>query len=240
MTELTKQIGGKIKTFRKKKNMTLQELADAICKSKATVSKYENGQISIDIIALYDISKALGVHVEQLLYCEPTGIQLSVTDMLPSFFKCLTQFYIYMFDGRSNTLNRCVIDILSKSEPNVYKIMMYMNVRNYENYQNCENTYWGYIKHYDALTNLILYNQDTPMEQITISVLASYLDAPTKWGLFFGISSRPLMPVATKVIVSKKKQPETQHFVQELRITKEDIRVLKLYNMLTITQQYEF
>lgn len=109
-----------------------------------------------------------------------------------------------------------------------------MNIDTYEHYQNCENTYIGHLHHYDAVTNLTLQNQDTPMEQITISILASYLNAPEKWGLFFGISSRPIMPVATKVLVSKKIQKENAQLIQKLRISKDDIRVMKLYNMLTI------
>ena len=62
------EIGKKIKNIRKSKNMTIQELANSINKSKSTVSNYENGDISIDIQTLYEISNALNVHVEQLLY----------------------------------------------------------------------------------------------------------------------------------------------------------------------------
>lgn len=68
MVNIPQEIGNKIKIYRKKKNLTLLELSEAICKSKATVSKYENGQISLDIMTLYDIARVLGIHVEQLLY----------------------------------------------------------------------------------------------------------------------------------------------------------------------------
>ena len=34
MVNLQKEIGNKIKIYRKKKNLTIQELADAICKSR--------------------------------------------------------------------------------------------------------------------------------------------------------------------------------------------------------------
>lgn len=234
MTNISEEIGAKIKFFRKKNNMTIQELADAICKSKATVSKYESGQISIDIITLYDISKVLQVHVEQLLYLEASSAHQKISENVPSFFRDLPQFYIYYFDGRNSSLNRCVVDILSQEKPDTYKIIMYMNIDNYEHYQNCENTYIGHLRHYDAVTNLSLENKDTPMEQITISILASYLNAPEKWGLFFGISSRPIMPVSTKVLVSKKIQKENAQLIQKLRISKEDIKFMKLYNMLTI------
>ena len=68
LPNINMEIGKKIKNIRKSKNMTIQELANSINKSKSTVSNYENGDISIDIQTLYEISNALNVHVEQLLY----------------------------------------------------------------------------------------------------------------------------------------------------------------------------
>ena len=113
--------------------------------------------------------------------------------------------------------------------------MMYMNFRDYAHYEDCENTYWGYIKHFDALSRISLTNQDTPMEQASVQVLASYLDSQTKWGLFTGFSSRPMMPIATKILLSKQVLKEDEGFLKSLKISREDIRILKLYNMLSIT-----
>lgn len=234
MTNPAEEIGAKIRFFRKKNDITIQELADAICKSKATVSKYESGQISIDIVTLYDIARVLQIHVEQLLYLDAAMAPQTVSENVPSFFKDLPQFFVYYFDGRNNSLNRCVVDVLSQEKTDTYKVIMYMNIDNYEHYHNCENTYIGHLCHYDAVSNLTLQNQDTPMEQITISILAPYLNAPEKWGLFFGISSRPIMPVSTKVLLSKKIQKENAQFIHKLHISKEDIKTMKLYNMLTI------
>lgn len=48
-----------IRKYRKAANLTLQQLADAIHKSRATICKYENGDISMDIETLYEISQVL-------------------------------------------------------------------------------------------------------------------------------------------------------------------------------------
>lgn len=55
-----------IRKYRKAANLTLQQLADAIHKSRATICKYENGDISMDIETLYEISQVLQVSVPQL------------------------------------------------------------------------------------------------------------------------------------------------------------------------------
>ena len=66
MNEINVYIGGQIRKYRKANSMTLQQLADVIHKSRATVCKYENGEISIDIATLYEISQALQVSFGQL------------------------------------------------------------------------------------------------------------------------------------------------------------------------------
>ena len=55
-----------------------------------------------------------------------------------------------------------------------------MNFKDYAHYQKCENTYWGYMEHYNAVTNIHLVNQDSPMEKASAQLLASYLDSDTK------------------------------------------------------------
>lgn len=235
MSEISIEIGKRIRNFRKKRNMTIEELSGHINKCKATVSKYEKGEIVIDIVTLYNIADALQVHVEQLLYCGPERTEISTSGKKPAFFNGVSQFYSYLFDGRSNRIIRCVFDVLSEAGESGYKIMMYMNFKDFDNYQNCENTYWGYIKHYDALTNILMTNQDTPMEHVTATILASFLDSNTKWGLFFGISSRPMMPIAIKMLFSKKLLKEDENLIKQLKVSREDIRLLKLYNMLSVT-----
>lgn len=54
-----KNIGVKIRYYRKKKGMTVDQLAAAVCKSKSSISKYESGQIVMDILSLYDIARPL-------------------------------------------------------------------------------------------------------------------------------------------------------------------------------------
>lgn len=58
---LTEEIGAKIKYYRKKRGMKIVELAALLHKTGATVSKYESGQIAMDVVTLYEVAAALGV-----------------------------------------------------------------------------------------------------------------------------------------------------------------------------------
>ena len=58
-----KRVGERIRIFRKQKKMTLEMLAEKMNKSRATICKYENGNIVMDIETLYDFAEAFQVPV---------------------------------------------------------------------------------------------------------------------------------------------------------------------------------
>ena len=233
--EISVLVGRQIRACRKQNKMTLEEMSRIIGKSKSTISKYEKGEIPVDVETLYLIAKSLQIHIEYFFYSLPAiAARPQPSNACPSFFTGLSKFYSYLFDGRNNQLIRCVFDILPESNASGYKIMMYMNFNDYHHYQICENTYWGYIEHYDALTNIQLTNQDSPMENASVQILASYLSADTKWGLWNGFSTRPMMPVAAKMLFSRDRLQEDAALLKKLKVSKEDIRLLKLYNMLSV------
>lgn len=235
MSEVSIETGKKIRYFRTGRNMTLEELAAAVCKSKATISKYEKGDIVIDIETLYDIAYALHIHIDQLLVSQTEKTRLEEREVDPSFFRGLDRFYAYYYDGRIRKINRSVCDILSKTDVNQYKLIMYMNYKDPDRYQQCENTYTGYIKHFDALSIIEVVHQTNPMEHGSVQILASFMDSEVKWGLWNGISSRPLMPVALKMLFSKKPLKEDAALSDMLKISKDDIRTMKLYNFFAVT-----
>ena len=235
MTEISALVGQQIRECRKKRNMTLEDMAGLIGKSRSTISKYEKGEIPVDMETLYMIARTLEAPIEQFLYTLPATLPHPArSGVSPSFFHGISKIYSYIFDGRSSQLIRCRFDILSESGSPEYKVMLYMNFLDHDRYKNCENTYRGYIEHFDALTNIQLTNQDSPMEKASVQILASYLSSETKWGLFNGFSSRPMMPIAAKMLLSRSRLPEDEALIRQLKISREDIRLLKLYHMFSV------
>lgn len=70
MENLNRKIGQQIHMYRKNSGMTLQQLADKIHKSRASISKYEKGEITLDVQTLFEISKALDVPMNRLINFE--------------------------------------------------------------------------------------------------------------------------------------------------------------------------
>ena len=92
--DLPQILGKRIRYYRKQKHMSLRQLADIICKSVSTLSKYESGQIVLDITTLYDIAHAFHLPVEQLLYHEEIFMSPTEKDSyIPAFFHDVTRLY---------------------------------------------------------------------------------------------------------------------------------------------------
>ena len=114
MNQVNQHIGSRIRNFRKMKKLTIQQLADIIHKSRATVSKYETGEITLDIETLYDISAALDVDLNQLTDYRPPKAEVpaEIVDYSGrSPFYQAEKLYFYFYDGRYNRLKDGIINI---------------------------------------------------------------------------------------------------------------------------------
>ena len=71
MGSFSYHVGQRIKKYRKSRGYTIEQFSAMINKSKATLSKYENGTITIDIETLYDIAQALNIDLKCFIDYQP-------------------------------------------------------------------------------------------------------------------------------------------------------------------------
>lgn len=236
MQDISPIIGENIRFYRKRLKLTQEDLGNLINKGKATVAKYESGQIVLDVQTLYELARALCVSMDQLLYVQDEVKPLIVHKALPNFFKDVCRLYIYFYDGRNKALNESVMIINPwPREEEGFEAKLYYNVENTERYQLCEYTYVGRLVHYDVISIFTLQNRTMAMEELKIIIPSSYNDETEKFALFSGVSSRPLMPVTFKILVSKQQKKRNADLIKQLKLTKYDIQMLKFYNMFTVT-----
>ena len=132
------QIGARIAFLRRLKGLTLAELAERVNKHKSTISKYESGQIIIDIESLKEVADALGVDVAQIVEM-PNTSRLTSAPIGPHNPFCLAStFYMYYFDGRSARLVSSVICLTSRHDgDNRINASLYMDTPDPQNYLIC-------------------------------------------------------------------------------------------------------
>ena len=130
-------IGTKLRLFRKRANKSLLEVGNAINKSKATVSKYENDEIIPDYITLIELCNYLNIELDELFppYAEEKKLQLT------NPFNC-NKLYLYYYTDKK--LVTSVLTITNSN--NHYNSMFYNGVKTLNDYINCSYFYKGHFE----------------------------------------------------------------------------------------------
>ena len=231
-------VGNKIRSYRKMKHLTIQQLADAIHKSRATVSKYENGEITVDIETLYEISCALDVGLGQLtdyhLPQEETPVVCSACNGESPFFQA-DRLYFYFYDGRYDRLKSAVIEIHKNTVNEDGCCEASLSIRSgTPTGRSSEIHYTGNVLYSDMLIRFSFVNRYNKLEQDLLYIFNPLEFRDFTEGLLCGISSTDLMPCAFKCIVTLTPEEDSGRLRQQLLLTPKDLRRWKKMNMLLV------
>ena len=237
MKKVNEHIGSRIRNYRKMKKLTIQQLADMIHKSRATVSKYETGEITLDIETLYDISAALEVDLNQLTDYRPpkTETATKIVDYSgKSPFFYAERLYFYFYDGRYNRLKDGIIDIYrNKLDDGCYQASL--SIRSVTpTGRSSEVYYTGKVLYSDMLIRFSFVNQYNKLEEDLLYIFNPLELRDITEGLLCGISSADLMPCAFKCIVTLTPQEATEELKSQLLFTPKEIRRWQKMNMLVV------
>ena len=237
MSEINQYVGSQIKMYRKACKMTLQQLADLVHKSRATVSKYENGEISIDIETLYEISQALEVNINQLTNYRPPMEQSEMAALTPAgkgAFFAAERLYFYFYEGRHQRLKEGIIDINKSSEhPGDYDATFVINAGT-PNGRSSSVYYTGKVIYSDMLIRFSFVNQYNALEEDLLYIFNPLEKRDFTEGLLCGISSTDLMPCAFKCLVTLAPQELDDELLKHLILTKEEFQRWKKLNMFIV------
>lgn len=229
---ITFHVGKRIKMYRKKKGLTIDQLSTLINKSRATVSKYENGNISVDIETLLDISIALNIDVSQLVdFKWKTPDPERIKDCI---FSDCSDLYLYYYDGRAKKLVKSLIQLIYNESAGCIDASLYLDVPSFEQYDKCRCVYLGQMKPFDTIIYFILDNQSNHVETVLINLLNPLEQNTYIWGLLNGIYNNPISPVTIKVLFTRKPLLEREIPIDQLFLTKEDFKSMKQMNMFTL------
>lgn len=237
MSEINLHVGKQIRMYRKSRKMTLQQLADAIHKSRASVSKYENGEISLDIETLFEIAQILQVSPNQLMNYQPPAPEPPVpalASISKSPFFQAKRLYFYFYDGRYNRLKDGIIDIHeAENEPGNYEASFSISSVTPTG-RSSEIYYTGKVVYSDMLIRFSFVNQYNSLEEDLLYIFNPLERRDSTDGLLCGISSADLMPCAFKCRVTLTPQEHTEEFKKQLLISKQELQKWQKLNMLIV------
>lgn len=242
MDDINRFTGAQIRKYRKVCRMTLQQLADAIHKSRATVCKYENGEISVDIATLYEISQALQVSLARLTSYhapapQPAPPTVGIVQKSP-FFQA-KRLYFYFYDGRYERLKDGIIDIHAREEqPGTYEASFTLSSIS-GNGRSSESYFTGNVLYSDMLIRFTFVNQFNPLEEDLLYIFNPLEMRNFTDGLLCGISSADLMPCAFRCLVTLTPQPLDESLRERLLFSPGELRRWAKLNMLLVGNRSE-
>ena len=240
MNGISAHVGSRIRLYRKMKNITIEVFAGLINKSKATVSKYENGDISIDIETLFIIAKALGISVNQLIDFDQDDLAPEDRLLTEDSPYGKSRLYMYFYDGRRSRIVRSLIECSGTGEGGLCRATLYSELENYSNLYQCKYLYHGTMRKYDTFTIFMFENQNNKVERVFLYAINSFSHNGKMRGLFSGLSThstQPILPVSFKFLLSPDVIEENEELKEQLVISKEDIKQIKKMNMFIVGQQ---
>ena len=211
--------------YRKSRNITLEELGKKIGKSKATISKYETGEIIPDIMTLLEICNSLNVSLSELFPMESNNINRPVKNPFS-----VNKLYLYYY-----TEDILITSIIELSEENdLIFVKFYNGIKSiskysikssyyYEGKMECDKTI-GYIN----LVNTT--SQGTQLEKIQISFSIPW-SQEVKITSFFLLGLTPnSIPVIKKGILSSSPIKNINKYKDDLKINNDILKKIQTDN----------
>lgn len=236
MSSLSYQVGQRIKKYRKSRGYTIEQFSAMIGKSKATVSKYENGIIAIDVETLHDIAQALGVALKYFLDIDDIPQNSDVLLPNSAYFNT-DRAYMYYFDGRVNSIVKSLLRFSPAVDGAGVEATLYNDLNSFSTPDLCKNLYSGRLDAYDTITHMHLVNQMNRAEKIYICLLNPLQNRAPAIGMMSGIGSAPFFaPASVKIMIAKAPMPEDERLLQSIKLGKEDLQLLRNCNMMVINR----
>ena len=234
MSSISTHIGSRIRMYRKALGMTISDLSAMVYKSKSTISKYENGEVSIDVETHFDIAAALKVSINQLTDCQKPSATEGRSNNLLGFFNKLGCYYIYYYDGILKQVVRCVLELMPVEKDSPCSAVLYLGLKDYDNVYSCYSLFYGEASYSDARTIFILQNQTNRTEKLYLNVITPLSTSTQTFGVLSGISMHYFVPVTYKALFSYSPLKDEDIPIERLKFSKEDIKLIKKHNAMLI------
>lgn len=224
MNQYSKEVGNRIRTIRKSKGLSQQAFANALHKTKSTISKYEHGAIALDLETLREICQLLKI---------PPHVLLTITEDTESGSAKISvqRLYLYNLAGRSGILTRSIIEIYTRcgegQKLSHQDASIFYGLPSFQCPEKCQGFYYGSITKQDIFTHLHVINQKNNIEQVSLCYRSNLDNLLFDVGLLTGLSFASLVPVSCKAVISEKPLPENETLLSALAFDQTELRRIR-------------
>lgn len=230
-----KVFGENIKKFRKTKGLSQENLAMALNKTTATISRYENGEITPDAEQIHLICNELGIYEYQLFNSTQkiTNIENSIN---PFNTNTLYLYYIAYFP-KAKKYGKGKFRLKLMPKPDLCKV-------DFMDYKKDFIYLSGYLQADNHIAVFVFENYKENNLRFELSHLMVNIAKGTNKLMLgtFHCTNGDYTPSIRKCIVSKKDLEFTDEMLDKLKFTESEIDEMTEKNILylDITNKYEF
>lgn len=215
------KLGEILKKYRKLKHYSLEDIGNRIYKTKATVSKYENGEIIPDFITVLELCNILNIEISNLF----PSISEVFTSNLPFNNNVL---YLYYFI--SNKLITATIKIDGFKDGKYYAFI-YSGIQ--KDFDNCKYYYEGTVEPSQTVTYMnfrnINYNKNN-LEQVQIIINIPISNTSEKYDCFITGLTPNYLPIIKKGIITTTLLDSSQIDIKKIQISKQELQKISIDN----------
>lgn len=220
------RLGQNIRIFRKMCGLTQNQLALSIHKSLACISKYEKGDIAIDIFTLQKIAARFQLPIGQLLPQDPPpGEKPDWEPQIPPFFR-RSPLYLYWYRSKKQPLAQHVLEIDHATK----KVTCFMEADRLSTYRDtCKYIMSGKLSYKNP--NIFIYADNPLIAGDFILLCFSPVDLFDSYTVgFLCCLNRSYHVTGSKCFITDTPLLSTSEILQSILITREEIAELKRSN----------
>ncbi len=223
-------VGSRIRLYRRSSGLSLAELAEKICKSKASVSKYEQGKVAVDVVTLFDIAAALNITPFQLLDYTYPGARKQQPAASP--FGRIDTMHLYHMSKKK--IHHSLMKTYPGEEEGLTHATVFYKIKNTADYGSCSCIYHGSMHIHEAILSFTLQNYHNAAENILLNFSVPMRNASVLTGMLTGINARKIMPTSFKALLSKEELAINEELAAQLTIPAETFKEMKRTNVFFI------
>ena len=222
----SKDFGERLKNYRLKKGLSQENIAKALHKDKATISRYEKGEILPNVRDISIICEELGIY-EADLYGNETNRTTQHNKSRNPFNtdKLYVYFNAYNFRTKKFAPDKYILELEQKQNICKTKFVDYHDKRIYSE---------GYLICNDEIAFVVMENYKPTSSRVDVAVLEINICNGTDelmLGGYFGTNAK-CEPSLRKCYFSKKNIEFTKKMFEQLKLNENEQKILNNQNAL--------
>lgn len=222
----SKEFGERIRNYRMQKGLSQENLAMSLKKTKATVSRYERGEILPDVKDISIICTELGIYEADLYGNDINKTTQYIKSVNPfNTNKLYVLFNAYNFRTNKFAPDKYILELEQKQNVCKVRIVDYHDKRIYSE---------GYLICNDEIAFIVMENYKPTSARIDVSVIevniCNGIDNLMLGG-YFGTNAK-CEPSLRKCFISKKDIDFTKEMIEKLKLNETEREILENQNAM--------